>query len=58
MYVTENYRKTEFGVLTTGTGGVGGIIIPPNADRLELNAVCQSDCTNVANFSYVLLFED
>ena len=37
MYVTENYRKTEFGVLTTGAVGIGSIILPPNADRMQFD---------------------
>ena len=46
LYVTKNYRKTEFGVLTAGMG-IGGLLIPPKAERMDFNFHCQKNCTNV-----------
>lgn len=48
LYVTKNYRKTEFGVLTVGsTSDWSGIILPPQAQSFTTNYGCRSDCTNV-----------
>lgn len=50
MYVTKNYRPTEFGVISIGMGN-GGLVLPPKVDRIDMNYMCQKECTNVNDYS-------
>lgn len=48
LYVTQSYRKNELGILTIGTGGGWtGILMPPNANRIDLSYLCNKNCTDV-----------
>lgn len=49
LYVTKNLRKTEFGVLTIGTGGWYGQVIPPQAQKFDFSYACNRNCTDVKN---------
>ncbi|CAF1012278.1 unnamed protein product [Brachionus calyciflorus] len=46
-YTTKNYRQTEFGIFTVGTSeSFNGIIVPPKADRYQLDYSCSTECTD------------
>jgi hypothetical protein len=48
FYVTEKYRKSEFGILVVGGDEFWqGITIPPRAARFETDFYCRSNCLDV-----------
>lgn len=56
FYVTENYRKNEFGVLIVGGDEFWqGITIPPRADKFNIDFSCRESCLDVS-FCFFRLF--
>lgn len=48
MYVTEDYRKDEIGVLSLGTSeSWTGLVIPPKAEHITYEFRCSQQCTDV-----------
>ena len=49
LYVTQDYRKNELGILTVGTPeSYHAMILPPKADEIDINYMCSKNCTNVS----------
>ena len=48
LYLTKDYRKTEFGIVTLGANSDwAGLLVPPLADKFDAEYACRKDCLNV-----------
>jgi hypothetical protein len=49
MYVTTDYRKTEFGVFAMASAeDYSSLILPPQADGFDIDFSCHKNCTDVS----------
>jgi hypothetical protein len=47
LYVTQNYRPTELGILTVGSA-LESLVLPPKAERFDnTDFVCRKQCMDV-----------
>lgn len=48
MYLTQDYRPIEFGVITVGAVATwAGIVLPPKTETIRTTYGCHKNCTNV-----------
>ncbi len=56
LYVTEEYRPVEFGILTIGSKSEpAALVIPPKMKNLKIENICRKDFMNVI-FVFFIIF--
>ena len=54
LYLTKDYRKTEFGIVTFGaTTHWTGLMVPPLAKSFSAEYACRKGCINVSVKVYI-----